>query len=202
MPVTLTAGKHYSIKITAGSLKDATAGSTLKNNQIVLNLISSVKGINLSMTTPYNQYEAPLTTRIILSAKDKDGNNKNIESNVDATLEGKSADGSQTHNIGTVTGIANGNKLVFTPKEGQQLRPNYTYTLTLKEHAKLRDVKDGTLPDVTFVFTTAKVIGNAPIVESTSPAAESTIPVGDVQPAASKKIEITFNENIQLLMVP
>lgn len=202
VPVTLTAGKHYSIKITAGSLKDATAGSTLKNNQIVLNLISSVKGINLSMTTPYNQYEAPLTTRIILSAKDKDGNNKNIESNVDATLEGKSADGSQTHNIGTVTGIANGNKLVFTPKEGQQLRPNYTYTLTLKEHAKLRDVKDGTLPDVTFVFTTAKVIGNAPIVESTSPAAESTIPVGDVQPAASKKIEITFNENIQLLMVP
>lgn len=199
VPVTLTAGKHYSIKITAGSLKDATAGSTLKNNQIVLNLISSVKGINLSMTTPYNQYEAPLTTRIILSAKDKDGNNKNIESNVDATLEGKSADGSQTHNIGTVTGIANGNKLVFTPKEGQQLRPNYTYTLTLKEHAKLRDVKDGTLPDVTFVFTTAKVIGNAPIVESTSPAAESTIPVGDVQPTTSKQIKIKFNEDIQLL---
>ena len=199
VPVTLTAGKHYSIKITAGSLKDATAGSTLKNNQIVLHLISSVKGINLSMTTPYNQYEAPLTTRIILSAKDKDGNNKNIESNVDATLEGKSADGSQTHNIGTVTGIANGNKLVFTPKEGQQLRPNYTYTLTLKEHAKLRDVKDGTLPDVTFVFTTAKVIGNAPIVESTSPAAKSTIPVGEVQPTTSKKIEIKFNEDIQLL---
>lgn len=199
VPVTLTAGKHYSIKITAGSLKDATAGSTLKNNQIVLNLISSVKGINLSMTTPYNQYEAPLTTRIILSAKDKDGNNKNIESNVDATLEGKSADGSQTHNIGTVTGIANGNKLVFTPKEGQQLRPNYTYTLTLKEHAKLRDVKDGTLPDVTFVFTTAKVIGNAPIVESTSPAAESTIPVGDVQPTTPKQIKIKFNEDIQLL---
>ena len=199
VPVTLTAGKHYSIKITAGSLKDATAGSSLKNNQIVLNLISSVKGINLSMTTPYNQYEAPLTTRIILSAKDKDGNNKNIESNVDATLEGKSADGSQTHNIGTVTGIANGNKLVFTPKEGQQLRPNYTYTLTLKEHAKLRDVKDGTLPDVTFVFTTAKVIGNAPIVESTSPAAESTIPVGDVQPTTPKQIKIKFNEDIQLL---
>ena len=199
VPVTLTAGKHYSIKMTAGSLKDATAGSTLKNNQIVLNLISSVKGINLSMTTPYNQYEAPLTTRIILSAKDKDGNNKNIESNVDATLEGKSADGSQTHNIGTVTGIANGNKLVFTPKEGQQLRPNYTYTLTLKEHAKLRDVKDGTLPDVTFVFTTAKVIGNAPIVESTSPAAESTIPVGDVQPTTPKQIKIKFNEDIQLL---
>ena len=98
-----------------------------------------------------------------------------------------------------MTGIANGNKLVFTPKEGQQLRSNYTYTLTLKEHAKLQDVKDGTLPDVTFVFTTAKVKGNVPIVESTSPAAESTIPVGDVQPAASKKIEITFNENIQLL---
>lgn len=199
VPVTLTAGKHYSIKITAGSLKDATAGSTLKNNQIVLNLISSMKGINLSMTTPYNQNEAPLTTRIILSAKDNDGNNKNIENNVEATLEGKSADGSQIHYIGTVTGIANGNKLVFTPKEGQQLRSNYTYTLTLKEHAKLQDVKDGTLPDVTFVFTTAKVIGNAPIVESTSPAAESTIPVEDVQPTTSKQIEIKFNEDIQLL---
>lgn len=199
VPVTLAAGKHYSIKITAGSLKEATAGSTLKNNQIVLNLISSMKGINLSMTTPYNQDDAPLTTRIILSAKDNDGNNKNIESNVDATLEGKSADGSQIHYIGTVTGIANGNKLVFTPKEGQQLRPNYTYTLTLKEHAKLQDVKDGTLPDVTFVFTTAKVIGNAPIVESTSPAAESTIKVEDVQPTTPKKIKITFNENIQLL---
>lgn len=199
VPVTLTAGKHYSIKITAGSLKDATAGSTLKNNQIVLNLISSMKGINLSMTTPYNQNEAPLTTRIILSAKDNDGNNKNIENNVEATLEGKSADGSQIHYIGTVTGIANGNKLVFTPKEGQQLRSNYTYTLTLKEHAKLQDVKDGTLPDVTFVFTTAKVIGNAPMVESTSPAAESTIPVGDVQPSASKQIKIKFNEDIQLL---
>mgnify|MGYP002732994937 FL=1 len=131
VPVTLTAGKHYSIKITAGSLKDATAGSTLKNNQIVLNLISSMKGINLSMTTPYNQNEAPLTTRIILSAKDNDGNNKNIENNVEATLEGKSADGSQIHYIGTVTGIANGNKLVFTPKEGQQLRSNYTYTFNL-----------------------------------------------------------------------
>lgn len=201
VPVTLTAGKHYSIKITAGSLKDATAGSTLKNNQIVLNLISSMKGINLSMTTPYNQNEAPLTTRIILSAKDNDGNNKNIENNVEATLEGKSADGSQIHYIGTVTGIANGNKLVFTPKEGQQLRSNYTYTLTLKEHAKLQDVKDGTLPDVTFVFTTAKVIGNAPIVESTSPAAESTIPVEDVQPTpnTSKQIKIKFNEDIQLL---
>lgn len=199
VPVTLTAGKHYSIKITVGSLKDATAGSTLKNNQIVLNLISSMKGINLSMTTPYNQNEAPLTTRIILSAKDNDGNNKNIENNVEATLEGKSADGSQIHYIGTVTGIANGNKLVFTPKEGQQLRSNYTYTLTLKEHAKLQDIKDGTLPDVTFVFTTAKVIGKAPIVESTSPAAETTIPVDDVQPTTSKQIEIKFNEDIQLL---
>ena len=134
-----------------------------------------------------------------MSAKDNDGNNKNIENNVEATLEGKSADGSQIHYIGTVTGIANGNKLVFTPKEGQQLRSNYTYTLTLKEHAKLQDVKDGTLPDVTFVFTTAKVIGNAPIVESTSPAAESTIPVDDVQPTTSKQIEIKFNEDIQLL---
>lgn len=89
VPVQLKAGKYYSIKITAGSLKDATAGSTLKNNQIVLHLISSMKGTNLSMTTPYNQDEAPLTTRIILSAKDKDGNNKNIIDNVTATLEGK-----------------------------------------------------------------------------------------------------------------
>lgn len=198
VPVTLTAGKHYSIKITAGSLKDATAGSTLKNNQIVLHLISSVKGINLSMTTPYNQDEAPLTTRIILSAKDNDGKDANIKNNVEATLEGKSADGSQTHNIGTVTGIANGNKLVFTPKEGQQLCPNYTYTLKLNEKAELKDVK-GTLDDDTFVFTTAKVIGNAPIVESTSPEAESTIPVEDVQPTTSKQIKIIFNENIQLL---
>lgn len=198
VPVTLTAGKHYSIKITAGSLKDATAGSTLKNNQIVLHLISSVKGINLSMTTPYNQDEAPLNTRIILSAKDNDGKDANIKNNVEATLEGKSADGSQPHNIGTVTGIANGNKLVFTPKEGQQLCPNYTYTLKLNEKAELKDVK-GTLDDDTFVFTTAKVIGNAPIVESTSPEAESTIPVEDVQPTTSKQIKIIFNENIQLL---
>ena len=37
VPVKLEAGKYYSIKITAGSLKlkDATEGSTLKNNQIV-----------------------------------------------------------------------------------------------------------------------------------------------------------------------
>ena len=193
VPVQLKAGKYYSIKITAGSLKDATAGSTLKNNQIVLHLISSMKGTNLSMTTPYNQDEAPLTTRIILSA------NTTIKNSVTATLKGESADGKQTHNIGTVTGIANGNKLVFTPKEGQQLLPNYTYTLTLTEKAELQNVEGGKFEDDTFVFTTAKVKGNAPIVESTSPAAESTIPVGDVQPAASKKIEITFNENIQLL---
>ena len=198
VPVQLKAGKYYSIKITAGSLKDATAGSTLKNNQIVLHLISSMKGTNLSMTTPYNQDEAPLTTRIILSAKDNDGKNTNIRNNVTATLEGKSADGSQTHDIGTVTGIANGNKLVFTPKEGQQLRPNYTYTLKLSKKAELKDVV-GTLDDDTFVFTTAKVIGNAPIVESTSPAAESTIKVEDVQPTTSKQIEIKFNEDIQLL---
>lgn len=200
VPVTLAAGKHYSIKITAGSLQDATEGSTLKNNQIVLDLICSLEGINLSMTTPCNQAEAPLTTRIILSAKDENGNNRiNIKDNVEATLEGISADRSQTRKIETVMGIANGNKLVFTPKEGQQLRSNYTYTLTLKEHAKLKDVENGTFPDVTFVFTTANVTGNAPIVKSTSPVAESTIPVEDVQPAESKKIEITFNENIQLL---
>ena len=194
VPVQLKAGKHCSITITAGSLQDATEGSTLKNNQIVLDLISSLEGMNLSMTTPYNQNAAPLTTRIILSA------NGNIKSNVTANLEGKSADGSQTHNIGTVTGIANSNKLVFTPKEGQQLRPNYTYTLKLNEKAELKDVV-GTLDDDTFVFTTAKVIGNAPIVESTSPAAESTIKVEDVQPApnTSKQIEIKFNEDIQLL---
>ena len=198
--VKLKAGKYYSIKVTAGSLKlkDAAAGSTLKNNQIVLHLISSMKGINLSMTTPYNQDEAPLTTRIILSAKDNDGNNTNIRNNVTATLVGKSADGSQTHDIGTVTGIENGSKLVFTPEEGQQLLPNYTYTLKLSKKAELKDVV-GTLDDDTFVFTTAKVIGNAPIVESTSPAAESTIPVEDVQPTTPKKIKITFNEDIQLL---
>lgn len=94
VPVQLKAGKYYSIKITAGSLKDATAGSTLKNNQIVLHLISSVKGISLSMTTPYNQDEAPLTTRIILSAKDENGNDTRIKERVTATLVGESADGS------------------------------------------------------------------------------------------------------------
>lgn len=193
VPVQLKAGKHCSITITAGSLKDATEGSTLKNNQIVLDLISSLAGMNLSMTTPYNQNAAPLTTRIILSA------NGNIKSSVTATLEGKSADGSQTHTVGTVTGIANTTKLVFTPKEGQQLRPNYTYTLKLNEKAELKDVKDGQLDDDTFVFTTAKVTGNAPIVESTSPVAESTIKVEDVQPTTDKQIKIKFNEDIQLL---
>ncbi len=199
VPVQLKAGKHCSITITAGSLKDAAGGSTLKNNQIVLHLISSLEGMNLSMTTPYNQNAAPLTTRIILSAKDNNGENTNIKNSVTATLEGKSADGKQTHNIGTVTGIANGNKLVFTPKEGQQLLPNYTYTLKLNEKAELKDVEDGKLDDDTFVFTTAKVIGNAPIVESTSPAEGSTIKVEDVQPTISKQIEIKFKEDIQLL---
>lgn len=197
VPVTLTAGKYYSIKITAGSLKDATAGSTLKNNQIVLHLISSLEGVSLSMTTPYNQDEAPLTTRIILSATTKDGKNTGILNSVEATLKGESADGSQkTHDIGTVTGIANGNKLVFTPTEGQKLLPNYTYTLKLSKKAEL---KEGALDDDTFVFTTAKVIGNAPTVESTSPAKESTIKVEDVQPTTPKTIEIKFNEDIQLL---
>lgn len=159
----------------------------------------------LTMTTPYNQDEAPLTTRIILSAKDNDGKDTNIRNNVTATLEGKSADGSQkTHNIGTVTGIANGNKLVFTPKEGQQLRPNYTYTLKLNEKAELQNVEGGKLPDDTFVFTTAKVTGAAPMVVSTSPEKESTIKVEDVQPTTDKKkqIKIKFNEDIQLWMVP
>ena len=192
VPVQLTAGKYYTITITAGSLKDAAEG-TLKNNQIVLHLISSMKGMNLSMTTPYNQNAAPLTTRIILSA------NTTIKNSVTATLEGKSADGSQTHNIRTVTGIANGNKLVFTPKEGQQLLPNYTYTLKLKEKAELQNVEGGKLPDDTFVFTTAKVTGAAPMVVSTSPEKESTIKVEDVQPTASKQIEIKFKEDIQLL---
>lgn len=169
VPVKLKAGKYYSIKVTAGSLKEAKAGSTLKNNQIVLHLISSVNGINLSMTTPYNQDEAPLTTRIILSAKDNDGKDTDIKNSVTATLVGKSADGSQTHDIGTVTGIANGSKLVFTPKEGQQLRPNYTYTLKLNEKAELQNVEGGKFEDDTFVFTTAKVIGNAPIVENLRP---------------------------------
>ena len=151
------------------------------------------------MTTPYNQDEAPLTTRIILSAKDNNGKDTNIKNNVEATLKGKSAAGNETHDIGTVTGIANGNKLVFTPKEGQQLRPNYTYTLKLNEKAELQNVEGGKFDDDTFVFTTAKVIGNAPIVESTSPAAGFTIPVDDVQPSASKQIEIKLNEDIQLL---
>lgn len=195
VPVTLKAGKHYDITITAGSLKDAKEGSTLKNNQIVLELISSLEGMNLSMTTPYNQNAAPLTTRIILSAN---GNIKN-DNVITATLEGKSADGSQTHTVGTVTGIVNGTKLVFTPKEGQELRPNYTYTLKLKEKAELKDVKDGMLDDDTFVFTTAKVTGDAPKVESTSPEAESTIKVEDVQPATNEQIKIKFNEDIQLL---
>lgn len=195
VPVQLTAGKHYSITITAGSLKDAAEG-TLKNNQIVLHLISSMEGMNLSMTTPYNQNAAPLTTRIILSAN---GYIKN-DNVITATLDGKSADGSQkTHTVGTVTGIVNGTKLVFTPKEGQELRPNYTYTLKLNGKAELRDVKDGTLGDDTFVFTTAKVTGDAPIVESTSPVAESTIKVEDVQPTTDKQIKIKFNEDIQLL---
>lgn len=196
VPVQLKAGKHCSITITAGSLQDATAGSTLKNNQIVLDLISSLEGMNLSMTTPYNQNAAPLTTRIILSA------NGDLKGNViTATLEGKSADGSQkTHPVGTVTGIVNGNKLVFTPTEVQQLCPNYTYTLKLDEKAELQNVENGKLPDATFVFTTAKVTGDAPIVESTSPEAESTIRVEDVQPTTDKKkIKITFNEDIQLL---
>lgn len=201
VPVQLKAGKHYEITITAGSLKDAKEGSTLKNNQIVLHLISSMEGMNLSMTTPYNQNAAPLTTRIILSAKDKDGSDKkNIKNSVPATLKGTSADGKETHDIGTVMGIANGNKLVFTPKEGQELRPNYTYTLTLSEKAELQDVEGGTLPDDYFVFTTAKVTGDAPKVESTSPEEESTIKVEDVQPTTDKKkIEIKFNEDIQLL---
>lgn len=193
VPVTLKAGKYYSINITAGSLQDAKEGSTLKNNQIVLHLISSLEGVSLSMTTPYNQDEAPLTTRIILSA------NTLIKNSVKATLVGKSADGKQTHDIGIVEGIANGNKLVFTPKEGQQLRSNYTYTLHLKEKAELQNVVGGKFEDDSFVFTTAKVIGNAPIVESTFPAAESTIPVGDVQPTTPKQIKIKFNEDIQLL---
>lgn len=197
VPVQLKAGKYYSIKITAGSLKDATEGSTLKNNQIVLHLISSLEGVSLSMTTPYNQDEAPLTTRIILSATTKEGKNTGILNSVEATLKGESADGSQkTHDIGTVTGIANGNKLVFTPTEGQKLLPNYTYTLKLNKKAEL---KEGALDDDTFVFTTAKVIGNAPTVESTSPAKESTIKVEDVQPTTPKTIEIKFNEDIQLL---
>lgn len=172
VPVQLKAGKHYEITITAGSLKDATEGSTLKNNQIVLHLISSMKGINLSMTTPYNQNAAPLTTRIILSAKDNNGKDTNIKNGVTATLKGTSADGAdgkEPHDIGTVMGIANGNKLVFTPKEGLQLRPNYTYTLKLNEKAELQNVEGGKLPDDTFVFTTAKVTGAAPMVVSTSP---------------------------------
>ena len=201
VPVQLKAGKYYSIKITAGSLKlkDATEGSTLKNSQIELHLISSMKGMNLSMTTPYNQNAAPLTTRIILSAKDENGKDTNIKNGVTATLKGTSADGSLTYTIENVTGIANGSKLVFTPTEDQQLRSNYTYTLKLKEKAELQNVEGGKFEDDTFVFTTAKVTGAAPIVVSTYPEAESTIKVEDVQPATNKQIKIKFNEDIQLL---
>lgn len=199
VPVKLKAGKYYSIKVIAGSLKEAKAGSTLKNNQIVLHLISSMKGINLSMTTPYNQNAAPLTTRIILSAKDNGGKDTNIKDGVTATLKGTSADGSQTYTIENVTGIANGSKLVFTPTEDQQLRSNYTYTLKLDKKAELQNVEGGTLDDDTFVFTTANVTGDAPKVESTSPEEGSTIKVEDVQPTTSKQIEIKFNEDIQLL---
>lgn len=199
VPVQLKAGRHYEITITAGSLKDATEGSTLKNNQIVLHLISSMKGINLSMTTPYNQNAAPLTTRIILSAKDNNGKDTNIKNGVTATLTGTSADGSLTYTIENVTGIANGSKLVFTPTEDQQLRSNYTYILKLDKKAELQNVEGGTLDDDTFVFTTANVTGDAPKVESTSPEEGSTIKVEDVQPTTDKKIEIKFNEDIQLL---
>lgn len=201
VPVQLKAGKHYEITITAGSLKDATEGSTLKNNQIVLHLISSMKGINLSMTTPYNQNAAPLTTRIILSAKDNNGKDTNIKNGVTATLTGTSADGSLTYTIENVTGIANGSKLVFTPTGDQQLRSNYTYTLKLKEKAELQNVEGGKFEDDTFVFTTAKVTGDAPMVVSTYPEAGSTIKVEDVQPTTDKKkqIKIKFNEDIQLL---
>lgn len=198
VPVQLKAGRHYEITITAGSLKDAAEG-TLKNNQIVLHLISSMKGINLSMTTPYNQNAAPLTTRIILSAKDNNGNNTNIKNGVTATLKGTSADGSLTYTIENVTGIANGSKLVFTPTEDQQLRSNYTYTLKLDKKAELQNVEGETLDDDTFVFTTANVTGDAPKVESTSPEEESTIKVEDVQPTTDKQIKIKFNEDIQLL---
>ena len=199
VPVTLKAGKYISINIAAGSLKDAAEGSTLKNNQIVLHLISSVEGVNLSMTTPYNHDEAPLSTRIILSAKDQNGEDANIKFNVAATLVGKSADGNETHEIGTVMGIVNGNKLVFSTKDGKILRPNYTYTLKLNKKAELNDVEGGELDDDTFVFTTASVTGNAPEVESTSPEAESTIAVSDVQPSTAKKIKVTFKEDIQVL---
>lgn len=199
VPVQLKAGKYYEITITAGSLKDATEGSTLKNNQIELHLISSMKGMNLSMTTPYNQNAAPLTTRIILSAKDNGGKDTNIKNGVTATLKGTSADGSQTYTIENVTGIANGSKLVFTPTEDQQLRSNYTYTLKLDKKAELQNVEGGKFGDDTFVFTTANVTGDAPMVVSTSPEEESTIKVEDVQPTTDKKIKIKFNEDIQLL---
>ena len=209
VPITLKAGKYISINIEAGSLQDVTEGSTLKNNQIVLHLTSSVEGTSLSMTTPYNHDEAPVSTRIILSAtqsaKDKDGNIKvtgvNIKSNVQAKLVGKSADGTQTHDCGVVTGIVNGNKLVFTnPAPEKVLRPNYTYTLTLQgKGAELNDNEGSYLDDKSFVFTTASITGNAPVLKSTYPEAESTIAVADVQPTSAKTIEVTFNEDIQLL---
>ena len=209
VPVTLKAGKYISINIASGSLQNATDGSTLKNNQIVLHLTSSLEGTSLSMTTPYNHDEAPVSTRMILSAtksaKDNEGkiivSALNIKTNVPATLVGKSADGTQMHDCGVVTGVVNGNLLVFTtPSSDKVLRPNYTYTLTLQGNgAELNDNTGSYFEDKTFVFTTASVVGNAPVLKTTYPEAESTMAVDDVQPTLAKSIEMTFNEDIQLL---
>ncbi len=88
------------------------------------------------MTTPYNQDEDPLTTRIILSAKTM-MEEIQYQEECRSDSRGKAQTEARPTNIGTVTGIANSNKLVFTPKEGQQLRPNYTYTLKLNEKAEI-----------------------------------------------------------------
>lgn len=198
VPVTLKAGKSIQITIEAGSLKSTSDNPVLINGEIEFHLISSVKGANLSMTTPYNHDAAPLTTRIILTAKDADGNDALIASNVTATFEGVGPNG-ETVSYGNVVGIVNGNRLVFTPKENHVLRQGYTYTLTLQDKAEFKNNRGSYFDDQVFTFTTAKVAGNAPTVVSSWPENNSTIKENEVQPTEPYRVVINFNENIQLL---
>lgn len=198
VPVTLKAGKSIQVTIEPGSLKSTSDAPVLVNGGIEFHLISSVKGANLSMTTPYNHDAAPLTTRIILTAKDADGKDANIASNVNATLEGVGPNG-ETVSYGNTVGIVNGNRLVFTPKENHVLRQGYTYTLTLLGKAEFKNNRGSYFDDQVFTFTTANVAGNAPTVASSWPENNSTIKEEEVQPSEPYKVVINFNENIQLL---
>lgn len=198
VPVTLKAGKSIQITIEAGSLKSTSDNPVLINGEIEFHLISSVKGANLSMTTPYNHDAAPLTTRIILTAKDADGKDALIASNVNATFEGVGPKG-ETVSYGNVVGIVNGNRLVFTPKENHVLRQGFTYTLTLQDKAEFKNNRGSYFDDQVFTFTTAKVAGDVPTVVSSWPENNSTIKVEEVQPSKPYKVVINFNENIQLL---